>query len=241
MRYLIFTTPRTASQYVEHLLFPALQEAYGYEGMLSEAFSPSRCLVEANGLLCSASLNEAKREKGSLINLAEIPDDEHLILPTDRIQRLEDDYKHGKTYLFRVMASHVTDESLAYLTGSYRFICLERHDKLSQGLSQAIAKEAKRWGRAVHDYEPGSIIYRRESFDAFMNDLCQYREVISQAKNTVTVFSEDITANPDELFQKLSLEMPPQPTSKEFKNTYSIDPIDMIANRDEVLDWFAEI
>jgi hypothetical protein len=35
--------------------------------------------------------------------------------------------------------------------------------------------------------------------------------------------------------------MPPQPTSKEFKNTYSINPIDMIANRDEVLEWFAEI
>ena len=60
MRYLIFTTPRTASQYVEHLLFSALQDAYGYEGILSEAFSPSRYLVEANGSLCSASLNEEK-------------------------------------------------------------------------------------------------------------------------------------------------------------------------------------
>ncbi len=65
MRYLIFTTPRTASQYVEHLLFPALQESYGYVGWLSEAFSPSRCLVDADGALCSVSLNEEKREKGS--------------------------------------------------------------------------------------------------------------------------------------------------------------------------------
>ena len=241
MRCLIFTTPRTASQYVEHLLFPALQDAYGYEGMLSEAFSPSRYLVEANGSLCSASLNEKKREKGSLVNLAETRENKRLIAPADRIQRLEDDYKNGKIYLFRVMASHITDESLAYLADTYTLICLERRDKLSQGLSQAIAKEAKRWGRAVHDYEPSSITYRRESFDSFMNDLRQYREIISRTKDTVTLFSEDITANPEEIFQKLRLKMPPQPTAKEFKNTYSINPIDMIANRDEVLEWFSEI
>jgi hypothetical protein len=238
MRYLIFTTPRTASQYVEHLLFPALQEAYGYEGMLSEAFSPSRCLVETNGVLCSASLNEEKREKGSLVNLEEIPENERMVSPADRIQRLEDDFKDGKTYLFRVMASHVTEESLNYLSDTHTFICLERRDKLSQGLSQAIAKEAKRWGHAAHDFAPGSVTYRRESFDAFMADLTQYREIVSQVKNKVTVFSEDLTASPDEFFKTLGLTAPPQPAAKDFKNSYTIDPIDMISNRDEVLEWF---
>lgn len=241
MRYLIFTTPRTASQYVEHLLFPALHETYRYNGMLSEAFSPSRCLVEADSKLYSASLNQEKREKARTVNIAQIPEEERLTSTIDKIKRIEDDFQRGKVYLFRVMASHLTKESLAYLTDTYTFICLERRDKLSQGLSQAIAKGAKRWGRAVHDFEPGSITYRRESFDAFMNDLRQYYEVVARAKDTITVYCEDITARPEELFQKLALEMPSQPMSKEFKNAYSIDPIDMISNKDEVIEWFEGI
>ncbi len=139
------------------------------------------------------------------------------------------------------MASHVTEESLAYLADTYTFICLERRDKLSQGLSQAIAKEAKRWGRATHDFALGSVTYRRESFDAFMGDLSQYREIVARAKNKVTVFSEDITATPDRFFKTLGLKTPPQPAAKDFKNSYSIEPLDMIANRGEVLGWFEEV
>jgi hypothetical protein len=241
MRYLIFTTPRTASQYVEHLLFPTLQEAYGYAGWLSEAFSPSRCLVDADGRLCSVSLNEEKREKGSPVDLAEVPEVQRIISVPDRIKRLEDDFAAGKTYLFRVMASHITDESLDYLADTTTFICLERRDKLSQGLSQAIAKEAKRWGRAAHDFAPGSVTYRRESFDAFIADLTQYREIMARATNKITVLSEDMTSAPDSFFDVLGLKMPSQPEAKDFKNSYAIEPLDMIANRDEVLRWFEGI
>jgi hypothetical protein len=67
MRYLIFMTPRTASQFLKHLLFPSLQGAYRYIGMLSEAFSPSRYLVEVNGVLCSASLNVENRKGVALL------------------------------------------------------------------------------------------------------------------------------------------------------------------------------
>ena len=241
MRYLIFTTPRTASQYVEQLLFPAVQEAYGYAGWLSEAFSPSRCLVDADGALCSVSLNEEKREKGSPVDLAQVPEDQRIISVPDRIKRIEDDFDAGKTYLFRVMASHITEESLDYLADTYTFICLERRDKLSQGLSQAIAKESKRWGRATHDFAPGSVTYRRESFDAFMEDLTQYREIMARAKNKITVFSEEIPAAPESLFETLGLKTPPQPAAKDFKNSYSIEPLDMIANREEVLGWFKKV
>ena len=173
--------------------------------------------------------------------MAEVPDDQRIISVPDRIKRIEDDFGTGKTYLFRVMASHVTEESLAYLADTCTFICLERRDKLSQGLSQAIAKEAKRWGHAAHDFARGSVVYRRESFEAFMADLTQYREIMAQAKNKITVFSEDITAAPESFFETLSLKTPPQPAAKDFKNSYSIEPLDMIANRDEVLGWFEGI
>jgi hypothetical protein len=139
------------------------------------------------------------------------------------------------------MASHTTHESVAYLTNTYTLISFERRDKLSQGLSQVIAKKAKRWGRAVHDFKPGPIIYRRKYLDVFMNDLRQYSHVMSLAKDTVTVFSEDITEKTEEIFQKLGLKMPPKAASKEFKNRYSINPTEMISNRDEVLEWFSEI
>jgi hypothetical protein len=241
MRYLIFTTPRTASQYVEHLLFPAVQETYGYSGWLSEAFSPSRCLVDVVGGLCSVSLNEDKREKGSPVDLAQVPEDQRIISISDRIKRIEDDFADGKTYLFRVMASHITEESLDYLADTYTFICLERQDKLSQGLSQAIAKEAKRWGRAAHDFAPRSVTYRRESFEAFMDDLNSYRKIMSRANNKVTVYTEDITSNPNNLFEILGVKTSSEIPVKNFKNTYSIDPMDMIANKDEVVGWFEEI
>lgn len=161
----------------------------------------------------------------------------------------------GGKYFFKNHADPLPENAFNYLVGHYNFICVDRLNKLDQYLSFAVANHTRVWmlrrTATKPIIEPGSILYTRQMFDQITERICNYYKRIATIpeQNKISIWYEDIEVldNKFELLNLLGFS-----DWRDYLNPEDYDDkipakqsdgnnISFIKNKEEFLDWFAEI
>lgn len=243
MKYLLFTTPRTGSTYLSHIIYNYLKEKYPYRDNFIEYFNHLGVFTDNNQIIFSREQYNGEISTFGKIKF-EKPEDNYLQKRFEFLQKYND-----HLYFFKIHPHQINDEIFSYLNNEYKFICIERRDKLEQFLSTSLALHFNIW----HSENPvnvkeNSIIIDRDRFDSFKSLTAAYKKYKHQIKHLhSTIYFEDAVTlnNRYEILSKIQFN-DWEDTVKEFnimktENTYEKNKIRFFINKDEIREWMDEI